>query len=510
MNAAAGDAGTTRDDQTTEAGVVATEQRRLRGSVADSIWAFKGIPYAAPPFGAHRFAAPAPPQPWHGIRDATAFGATAPKPPYRSPFDMLLPEPVIEGKDCLNLNVWTPDPAAPGLPVMVWIHGGSFVNGTGAIGTYDGSAFARDGVVCVTINYRLGFEGFGLVEAMPANRGLLDQLAALRWVQDNIAAFGGNPARVTIAGESAGAMSVTTLLALPESRGLFTQAIAQSGAGHHVLTADTAARVTAAVAERLGVPATAAGLDSVAVDRLVAEQAALSLDISLNPAHWPEIAANGMVFEPVVDGTLLRERPVDAIAEGAGRDARLMAGTNSDEHSLFLVPTGLADQISEEQLRQTLSLLLTVDAAAALTTYRQQDPGATPGELFIAVLTDWFFRIPAVRLAQVRSRLDADTYMYEFAWRTPVLDGRLGSCHALEVGFVFDNLADPETTALAGGDPPQALADEMHRAWLAFVRDGDPGWEPYGEARAVRCFADTSTTVHDPRPESRRLWDGVR
>src|SRR5690348_7015891 len=272
---------------------VLTTSGAVRGAPSGPVVAFKGIPYAAPPFGALRFAAPVPPEPWDGVRDCTAYGPTAPKPPYPSPVDLLLPEPVIPGEEVLNLNVWTPDPSAGGLPVLVWIHGGAFVNGSGAVPQYDGTAFARDGVVVVTINYRLGVDGFlHFDDGGPANRGLLDQVAALEWVRDNIAAFGGDPGNVTIAGESAGAMSVTTLLSMPRAAGLFRRAVAQSGGGHHALTSATARRVAGYLSERLRVPLKRAALAEVPLADLVAAQRALSEEAALapDPARWGEIA----------------------------------------------------------------------------------------------------------------------------------------------------------------------------------------------------------------------------
>src|ERR1700691_4737025 len=217
--------------------LVSLSDGTVRGKNEGGVSVFLGIPYAAPPFGANRMRPPQPVLPWAGERDATSFGPTVPKGDSPPQYAVLFPEEVIPGDDCLNLNVWTPDPGAAGLPVLVWIHGGSFMNGSGSVGAYDGTAFARDGVVCVTINYRLAAEGFLFLDDGAANLGLLDQLAALRWVRDNIAAFGGDPARVTVAGESAGSMSVTTLLAMPLSEGLFGRAIAESGAAAHTLTA---------------------------------------------------------------------------------------------------------------------------------------------------------------------------------------------------------------------------------------------------------------------------------
>jgi len=211
--------------------VVTTGQGQLRGAEKNGVLSFKGIPYAAAPFGANRFAAPQPAPEWEGVRDALEYGPTCPKGPYPDFIAPLLVEPEIPGEDCLNLNVWTPALDGDPRPVLVWIHGGGFTNGSGAVSTYDGTRFARDGIVFVSINYRLGADGFLLLEDAPANRGLLDQIAALRWVRENIAAFGGDPQAVTIAGESAGAMSVTTLLSMPVAEGLFQRAIAQSGGG---------------------------------------------------------------------------------------------------------------------------------------------------------------------------------------------------------------------------------------------------------------------------------------
>jgi len=268
---------------------VRTTSGPVRGRARDGVHAFLGIPFAAPPFGPHRFAAPQPPEPWDGVRPAIEYGPTAPKPPTAPPYDTLLPEPIIPGEDCLNLNVWTPDPGAGGLPVLVWVHRGAFATGSGAVPVYDGSAFARDGVVCVTVNYRLGVDGFlHFADGGPVNRGLLDQVAALRWVQDNIAAFGGDPGRVTVAGQSAGAMSVGCLLAMPAAAGLFARAVLQSGAGHHAISAATATRVGAALAERLGRPIEREALAAVPLPELIAAQTAVIREaIALpDPARW--------------------------------------------------------------------------------------------------------------------------------------------------------------------------------------------------------------------------------
>ena len=492
---------------------VTTTSGTVRGRPSGPVAAFLGIPYAAPPFGDLRFAAPAPPEPWTGVRDATSYGPTAVKGVYPPPLDRLMPEPVVAGEQVLNLNVWTPDPDAPGLPVLVWIHGGAFVLGSGAVPVYDGTAFARDGVVTVTINYRLGADGFLLFgDGGPENRGLLDQVAALEWVRDNIAAFGGDPDQVTIAGESAGAMSAACLMTVDGARGLFRRAVLQSGAGDFALRPETAGTVARHLAERLQVPLTREGLAAVPLDALVEAQGALTREVRAtpDPTRWGELVLHSMPFEPVVDGAVLPALPRDAVAAGAGADVDVLVGSNRDEHRLFLVPSGLVDHVTEDLLRLVLAGYR-LPAERALAAYRAPAPDASPGELLADVATDWFYRVPAVRLAEARAGGPGRTYVYEFAWPSPQFDGRLGSCHALEIAFVFDLLAAPENQPLAGDAPPQRLADEMHRAWVSFVCTGDPGWAPYDPAsRPVQVFDQPSALVADPRPEQLAVWAGVR
>lgn len=488
------------------------DQGRLRGQRNGAVASFLGIPYAEPPFGSLRFAEPSAPPAWEGVRDAVAFGATAPKFGYRPPTSEILTEPVVPGQDCLNLNVWTPDvdaaSNATGLPVFVWIHGGAFVNGSNAVPTYDGSAFARDGVVAVAVNYRLGADGFARIEGAPANRGLLDQVAALEWVRENIAAFGGDPAKVTVAGESAGAMSVGTLLSMPRAQGLFRRAILQSGAGHHVITEDTASKVARALADSLGTDATVDGFGSQDVDAFVAAQRDLSDRIAAEAptGSWGELAFNVMAFEPYIDGDVVPDLPHRRIAAGAGSGVDILIGTTSDEFAFFIVPAGIVQYVDEARVRLLLGAY-GVDVDAAVDTYRAQMPDASPGQLLIAVMTDWFFLIPALRLVESRS---GNAFVYEFTWRSTLFDGRLGACHALEIPFVFDVLDKPETTRITGENPPQKIADEMHRAWVDFVRDGSPGWVAYGSERSVMMFGDTSGVVDDPRASTREVWSGVR
>jgi carboxylesterase type B len=488
--------------------IVATRHGRVRGSVAGGVARFLGIPYAAPPFGERRFRAPAPPDRWDGERDALAFGPTAPKPAFPPPFNTLLRDPVVPGAGCLNLNVWTPDPGGSRLPVMVWIHGGAFRTGSSSVTKYDGATFARDGVVCVSLNYRLGVEGFADLPGAPANRGLLDQVAALTWVQENIAAFGGDPGNVTVAGDSAGAMSVTTLLSL--DLGLFRRAIAQSGAGHCAQTTADAALVTAELASRLGVAPTAEALGALPPETILPVQTAISNEVAANPdaARWGRSTIeSGMAFLPVIDGDLIGRRPIDAIAAGAGRDVPVLTGTNTEEYRLFLVPTGAALLLTEQKVRAMLTQV-GIDPDVTLV-YRETRPSLTHGGILCAVVTDFFFRMPAYRVAEARAAAPASTHVYEFAWRSPTMN--LGACHALEVGFTWDTLTSDGDTALTGPNPPQELATEVHAAWVAFVRSGDPGWVRFDPtSRPVQTFDKGATRiVDDPRSRERVLWDGV-
>jgi carboxylesterase type B len=487
--------------------VVKTEQGEVRGSFGDCVNTFKGVPYAAPPFGRNRLRAPQPVESWSGVRNALTYGSKPPQLPYPPPWDVLIPEVGSLGEDCLNLNIWTPDPGSARLPVMVWIPGGMFEAGSGA--TYDGSRFARDGVVCVTINYRVGAEGFLYLGDGEANLGLLDQIAALEWVQANIAAFGGDPGKVTICGQSAGAMSVGTLLSMPRAEGLFRRAIAQSGGAHQVIPAGSAQKVGRQLAEKLRVEATREAIAAVSVDRLLHAQAELKAELMADrdPERWsPEVVTTLLPWQPVVDGDIVPARPIDRIVAGAGADIDLMAGATTDEWTFFLVPGGAIEQITAEVLAGAV-MVYGLPVNAALASYRAVRPGASPGELLAAVQSDWYFRVPVIRLADAHAKRASATYMYEFAWRSPQFDGRLGACHGMEVAFVFGAKTEP----LAGTDPPQQLADAMHAAWVAFATNGDPGWPKYDlNRRATLRFDTTSKVVDDPRSVERELWAGVR
>ncbi|WP_063045082.1 carboxylesterase/lipase family protein [Nocardia pseudovaccinii] len=481
--------------------IVSVTGGKIRGRTTAGVSAFLGVPYAAAPVGAARFRLPERVPEWQGVRDALTHGATCVQTPYPPPIHALIGSDGIPGDEYLNVNVWTPDAGGSGLPVMVWIHGGAFTRGSNARAIYDGAAFARDGVVLVSINYRLGISGFAAVPDAPLNRGLHDQLFALRWVQENIAAFGGDPDRVTVFGESAGGMSVATLMASPLSRGLFRQAIMQSGNGSAAVAVEDARKLAGELATSIGVSPTAADFGELGPDELRAAQDALALALmnDPDPARWgSSIIANGMGIMsllPVIDGEVVEGQPVKVLAAQPERAVPLIAGCTAEEFRFFTVPTGIAAGITVD----TLPFVLTrygLDPALG-DIYGANRPRATAADVFAAIITDRAFRSDTLRIAQSNAAAGAPSFAYEFAWSSGI-EG-LGACHVLEVPFVFDALAGAHT--LTGPNPPQPLADEIHSAWVAFAESGDPGWARFEEdSRRVQIFdSPESGVVSDPR-----------
>ena len=490
--------------------VVTTTAGRLRGARASGqVTVFRGIPYAAPPFGANRFRPPQPAAAWDGVRDATQFGPTCPQ---RS----LDPSPERTtyfngtgiGEDCLTLNVWTPDPGRARLPVMVWIHGGGYMTGSGSAPVHDGATWARDGVVYVSINYRLGIEGFLYLGGETANLGLLDQVAALRWVQDNIAAFGGDPDNVTIFGQSGGAVSVMHLLAMPGARGLFRRAIAQSGSTRCPASVPLADRIAARVAELLGVEATADALRDLPIDRTLDATVAMAFEY-IAPVFWGRESFLISPFRAVIDGDVLPDHVIHQVAGGSAAGVDVMAGTTSDECTFAMQPLGLLDNLEPTWVAAALDAFGVT--LADLDVYRKGSrPDAEDAELLQAAWTDWAFRMPTIELlAMVAARGDR-AFGYEFAWQSPL--PQLGAVHALEIPFVNDGLGPfaegmPVDENPIGDAPPQRLADTMHEAWVAFATTGDPGWSTYDDdARRYMHFDAESGERDDWAIPERDLW----
>ncbi|MFI6996443.1 carboxylesterase/lipase family protein [Nocardia sp. NPDC050175] len=472
--------------------VVETPAGAVRGGRDESGEFFRAIPYAAAPAGTRRFAPPAPHPGWSYVRDGTQSGPTAPQPardfgkldmiPYFGPG-------WVRGAEYLTVDVRTPAADSGKRPVMVFVHGGGFVTGSTRAALYDGSAFARDGVVLVTVNYRLGVPGFLDLEGAPANRGLLDVVAALGWVRDTIATFGGDPENVTVFGQSAGATIVGALLAAPEAKGLFRRAIIQSGNGTGAFTPEQARRVTSAAAAALGVAPTAEAFAAIPDERFLAILPALGgLDLRTDTATDPLVGLSPFSL-------VLPVQPADGLADGPAGDVDLLIGTNTEEGRLYVVPAGNLESSTEADLLAVAARVYP-DPDAAVAEFRAERPDATPGELRSAVLGDALFETGTARMVQAHTRIAAGrTHVYSFGFRSTALDGRLGATHTVELPFVFDTVDEPwlrgDTGLLGPGDVPVGLAAQMHSAWVAFAKTGNPGWVAYDPQRpVVQIFAD--------------------
>lgn len=443
--------------------------------------AFLGIPFAQPPVGELRFAAPQPVTPWEGVRDALEYGPT---PLRDDSADTLIPEPAIPGDATLNVNVFTPSPGDRGanLPVMVWIHGGGFTAGSPAGPWYDGASFNRDGVILVTMSYRLGFIGFGMVKGAPQNRAILDWLAGLRWVQDNIAAFGGDPGRVTIAGQSAGGGAVLTLLGMESAQDLFSGAISISGVIADVNKRDAHA-VTKRLCRRLKVAPTREELSAVSEEKLLeAQDKALALT---RPSQYVKTLTDGMEIGPLVDGVVLRRPTLRSLSEGVGADKPLLIGATDDEFSLVL----LAQEPALKWVpRRALARMMGL-RGERYETYLAANPDiAARGNVrFLGrFVTDTLFRTEVRKV--VRDRGDAPSWVYRFTSVQPETNLAI---HCIDVPFWFDCLASPGVDRLTGPRPSQQVATALHGAAVRFISTGDPGWPRWTEAdERVEAFGD--------------------
>ncbi len=491
--------------------VVETTCGTLRGTHEEGISVFRGVPYAQPPVGDLRFRSPRPMDAWQGERDATAFGTISVQADIPMAALMGGTEPAAE--DCLYLNVWTPGLDGARRPVMVWIHGGAFLFGSGSSEMYAGTSLAMRGdVVVVTINYRLGVLGYlahpDLTDpetGATGNWGLQDQIAALEWVRDNIEAFGGDPGNVTVFGESAGSMSTSNLLAAPRARGLFHKAICQSGAPM-ALPAEDAARVANRLAEVLGVSGvhevrTAPLQDIVAAQTVVMQSSSGELV---------------MPFEPNIDGVVLPASPWELIAEGSAAGVTLMMGTNRDEMKLFSMLDPEAMGLDDAALVARLATRLGDDAQPAVDAYRKareaREEPTVASELWWAMESDRFFRAPAMHCLDLHARHAPACYAYLVTWESPM--AMLGSCHAIELPLVFGTLDAPGAAMLSGeGEQVETLSAIMQDAWIAFARTGNPSipalgaWPAYTAATRETMVLGTACGVESaPREDERRVW----
>jgi para-nitrobenzyl esterase len=513
-------------------GVVSVIQGRLRGVWRGDHWTFSGVPYARSAAGELRWRPPQPPESWEEVRDASTFGPIAPQsaaaPGITSPADPETSEPHSE--DCLSLNIWTPElPESPtvepgqGRPVMMFIHGGGFTSGSGSVFLYRGGHLVRNGnAVVVTINYRLGALGFlghrdlADPDGLVGNWGIHDQLAALAWLRDNIAVFGGDAGNVTIFGESAGGFSVAALLGTPAARGLFRRAVVQSG-GVHVHSMEEAERSAQRLAAVLGI----ANCDRASLEPIPsAELVAATEEIG---KRRPDPGMIPLPYLPVVDGVLLPRDPLRAVAEGGADGIDLLIGTNRDELTLFGLGNPAFMALDAEGMQRWVANAVpeaaadeVIDGYRAARSARGEPVDAK--DIWVAVGTDVVFRWPSLQLAAAHVARGSRTFVYLFEWESPALGGMLGSCHALELPFVFGAVHLPVVQLFSGSGPAvQSLSEEMQRAWLAFAADGNPThhgideWAPWDpEGRATMVFGAQTGLVHAPRDAELRVLERHR
>jgi len=492
----------------------ATAFGRVRGTEISGIKIFKGIPYGGTTTGKNRFMPPVDPAPWSGVREALAFGSSAPQ---REPgstsnaSDLAVAARGLpaEGEDCLVLNVWTP---AIGdgrkRPVMVWCHGGGFASGSGSSPVTEGANLARRGdVVVVTINHRLNVLGFtflgdlaGAEFAQSGDVGMLDIVQALKWVHANIAEFGGDPDLVTVFGQSGGGRKVATLLAMPSARGLFHRAIIESGATLKLVEREQATHVARELLTTLNLsPSRARDLQQLPLDRVMSAYFATVRRMNVDQMT--------MGFSPTVEGTVIPQHPFHPTASAISADVPLMLGSTRTE----LTSSADADAftLTEEGLQRRIGDLLGTSAPHVIDVYRKTNPGASPSDLYFLIASDNRYSGPVMKIAERRAALGkGPVYLYYFRWETPINGGRLKSPHTIEIPFAFDNVAKSPLTA--SSPTAQALADKVSAAWIAFARSGDPNtpslprWAAYSASeRATMVFNDESRVVNDPIREER-------
>ncbi len=479
---------------------VRTTAGLVRGQIENGIAVFRGIPYAKAPVGLLRFQAPEPYPQWKGVRDAFQFG---PQPPQNQPAGEVL-EPMGPGDEWLTVNVWSPNTRGHGLPVMVWIYGGAYIHGSSSMPIYNGANLASQGAVVVTLNYRVGVEGFVQIDGAPANRGVLDQISALTWVRDNIAAFGGDPGQVTVFGESAGAGSVVMLLAAPSASGLFHRAAAESVPGVFQ-TPELAADVSLLIAGALGKLPTVDALGGVAPQALVDVEFGLVRTLATYQRRWglAQVVSTTPVL-PVIDGIVLPETPWQALSRGVSKDIPLLVGTNRDEYALMMPTVGGVRKITPAQAQEALHTLPPIpDGPEA---YRAAYPRMSDGMLYQTVCSDYLFRMPSLHTAQAHVAGGGTAYLYEFRYdATPV-----GAAHSVELPLIFGTAGT--SGARFYGSPPSAgalrLGKQMQADWLSFAATGDAGWPAYAAySQSTRLYDGRSVSV-GPFPEqaSERIW----
>jgi len=472
---------------------------KVRGTVVNGVCRFYGIPYAAAPVDRLRFAKPQEHPAWAGIRDATEKAPNGPQ--ITRAFAGIDVTPLIghgwrKGDDYLIANVWTPDVTAKGLPVMVFIYGGAWIGGTSDCSAYDGESFARNGIVLITINYRMGIEGVVPLEGAATNLCLRDMIAAIEWVRCNAGNFGGDGDNITVFGESAGAMSIANLIASPLSKGLFRRAILQSGHGSMLRTKPVADSLVARLAQILGVPATADGFRTQSLEDCAQAVGAVSLpgvELDMREPNGRDPAFGLSKFLPLMGDDVIPQPTLAALAEGAGSDVEILVGSTAEEMNLYLVPAGVTELEDTSVAIARLSMV-TPCAPDILADYGLRD-GAKPGSALAAALTDLVFRDPVRRYAMAHC---GRAHVYEFGWRSPAFGGRLGACHAIELPFVFNTLAScTGPDGLVGETPPHDLADHVHKLWIGFAKNGALPWDEFRRETRQVYQLDSGTSTRE-------------
>ncbi|MEE1840853.1 carboxylesterase family protein [Streptomyces sp. NPDC007076] len=486
-------------ENTTEPALVKTASGVVAGKAQGGVVSFKGIPYAADPYRENRFGPPRPPRPWSGVLEAFEFGPCAPQPTTYSLADATPLYPW--DTDCLSLNVYTPDPGSNRLPVMVWIHAGGYNTGSAATSRADGSVFAAEGVVVVAMNYRLGADGFLALPGGTVNSGMHDVVAALRWVRENIAAFGGDPDAVTVFGNSSGSAIIAAIARTVAAEGLIRRAILQSPCPSLVVEADEGRAVAAHVLADLGIDGDPR---DVPLKELLGRRQR-RLDVRFRDAgQWNPYTYWFSPFMPVVDDTLFTD---SALSERIPPSVDLLIGTNRDESRYFLIRNGQFSSATEQDLLDAQNAYGVPEEcrSAARSLY-----GHLPlGEQLAETVTNWIWRGPAIELTQLHARSGGNTFAYEFAWReSPAFDGCYGAAHFLEVPFLFDQLDDPAFAPQVGPDAPAGLGRTLRERWTRFAATGDPGWARYDdENRSVMVLDRACRIDSDPREIHRAAWD---
>lgn len=486
--------------------VAVVKSGKLLGNSHDGVTTFYNVPYAKNPFTTERrFQAPQAYEVWDGILDATTEGKPVPQPS-RGKNITLVGEP-----NDLTLNIWTPTKSITSdnnattkkLPVMVWIPGGAFIREDAAELAYDGTSFAQNDVIVVTINYRVGVDGFMHLDGAPDNRGILDQIMALEWVQENIGNFGGDVNQVTVAGQSAGAESVAILLGTDKAENLFQKAIMQSPPMEY-LTPKEAQQIAQDFAKQLDVPATINGLSGVPYPELVKKVIDMGYTIQ-DRDKWGMLSWGGTAFLPVIDGDIIVNSPMKDLVN-ASPSIPVIVGSTDQESRLYFVPSGVVKNTNEETRALLLSDLSL--SGSPLDVYSKKGDGKSIGDTFSDIQSDLTFRMPALHIAQKLTQNNNHVWHYNFSWKSPAFGGQLGAAHFVDVPFVFNTTGSEQAKSFVGTKPPIELVNAMHNQWLTFIKTGQTDWKPYNlSERPTMRFDIKSEQVNDPKSSIRKLWE---